>query len=155
LQVQLDYEVLKRLDARLAYRWYDVNANYDGQLLNAPFISRHRAFLNLAYHSINYWRFDITLNWQGSKRIPETYTNPEPYRLQSNSPDFYMINSQVSKTWNEKFEIYAGVENLLNYKQDDPILASDQPFGPYFDSSLVWGPIFGRNIYTGVRFWIK
>ena len=43
-------------------------------------------------------------------------------------------------------------ENLFDYRQDDPIIAPDDPFGPYFDSGFVWGPIFGRNIYAGVRY---
>ena len=154
-QVKLDYEIIKRLDARLAYRWYDVNSTFDGQLLQSPLVSNNRAFLNLAYHSMNFWRYDFTLNWQGRKRIPDTSSNPEPYRVEDISPDFFLINAQVSKTWREKFEVYVGVENLLNYRQEDPILSSDQPFSPYFDSSLVWGPVFGRNTYLGLRFWVK
>ena len=154
-QAHLDYELVKRLDARLAYRWYDVNSTFDGQLLPTPLVSRHRAFLNLAYSSIDYWKYDFTLNWQGSKRIPGTSTNPEPFRLEDKSPNFFIVNAQVSKTWREKFEVYVGVENLLNYRQEDPIISSEQPFSPYFDSSLVWGPVFGRNTYLGLRFWVK
>ncbi len=65
------------------------------------------------------------------------------------------MNTQISKTFREKLELYLGAENLLNFKQDSPILASDDPFGPYFDASLVWGPVFGRNIYFGLRFKLK
>lgn len=39
--------------------------------------------------------------------------------------------------------------------QEDPVLASDDPFGPYFDASLIWGPVFGRKIYAGLRFRIN
>jgi outer membrane receptor protein involved in Fe transport len=55
----------------------------------------------------------------------------------------------------EKLNVYVGVENLLNYTQKDPTLASDDPFGSYFDSSMAWGPIFGRNIYAGIRYTLK
>ena len=65
------------------------------------------------------------------------------------------MNAQVSKNWKEKLEVYVGVENFLNNTQEDPIVASDDPFGPYFDSSMVWGPIFGRNIYAGVRYTLR
>ncbi|MBN1416384.1 MAG: TonB-dependent receptor [Bacteroidales bacterium] len=95
------------------------------------------------------------MNGQGPKRIPYTASNPEQYRLPERSPGFLVVNMHISKTWRDKFEVYAGVENLLNYKQKDPILANDQPFSPYFDSSLVWGPVFGRNLYAGVRYRIK
>ena len=65
------------------------------------------------------------------------------------------MNAQISKSFREKLEIYVGAENLLNYKQPYPILASDDPFGPYFDASLIWGPVFGRNIYFGLRYKLK
>ena len=66
-----------------------------------------------------------------------------------------MMNAQISKLWNETFEVYLGMENILGFRQDQPILASDQPFSEYFDSSLVWGPIFGRNTYLGFRYRIR
>jgi hypothetical protein len=48
-----------------------------------------------------------------------------------------------------------GGENITNYYQERVIVGSDQPFGQYFDASLVWGPISGRMFYTGARFKIK
>jgi outer membrane receptor for ferrienterochelin and colicins len=154
-QVQFDYEMLKRFDVRLAYRLYDVQTTYSGTIMQRPLVSRNRAFVNLAYETRKYWKFDATVNGQGTKRIPATGSNPEAYRLPQQSPGYMMLNLHISKTWREKFEAYAGVENLLNYRQSDPILASDDPFGPYFDSSMVWGPVFGRNIYAGLRLRIK
>jgi hypothetical protein len=65
------------------------------------------------------------------------------------------MNAQVSKGWNDNFEIYLGGENLLNFRQDNPILAADDPFGDFFDSSLVWGPVFGRKLYVGLRYRLK
>ena len=48
-----------------------------------------------------------------------------------------------------------GWKNLLNYVQENPIIASEDPFGPWFDASLIWGPIFGRKFYAGLRFRIS
>ncbi len=154
-QAQLDYELIKRLDFRLAYRMFDVKTTYNGKLMQKPLIAKHRAFVNIAYQTRKYWRFDITANWQGEKRIPSTNSNPETYQLPGYSPDYVLMNAQISKEWREKFEIYAGVENLLDYKQEKPILSSEDPFSPYFDSSLIWGPIFGRNTYVGLRYYLK
>ncbi len=154
-QIQADYELINRFDVRLAYRWYDVKSTYSGELMDKPLVSSHRAFINLAYQTRSYWSFDLTFNWQGQKRLPYTGNNPEQYVLSDYSPNFYVMNVQVSKNWNKKFEIYAGVENLFDFRQDDPILASDDPFGPYFDASMVWGPVFGRNIYGGLRFYLR
>ncbi len=50
---------------------------------------------------------------------------------------------------------YLGAGNLLDFKQGNPILASDNPFGDYFDASLIWGPIFGRKIYFGFRYTLR
>lgn len=154
-QVQVDYELIKRFDIRLAYRWYDVQTTYSGRLMQKPLVSGNRAFINMAYETRNHWKFDATVNGQGSKRIPSTAGNPEEYRLPARSPGYMVVNAHVSKTWREKFEVYIGVENLFDFRQDDPIVAADQPFSPWFDSSLIWGPVFGRNIYAGLRYRIK
>ncbi len=151
-QVQVDYPVLERLDARLAYRWYDVKSTFDGDLKQMPLVAKHRAFANLGYESLTQWKFDLTVNWQGQKRIPSTASNPEQYQKADWSPDFFQVNGQISKIWMENLDVYIGVENLLNQQQSNPILASDAPFSEYFDSSLIWGSVMGRNIYMGFRY---
>ena len=151
-QIQLDLEPLQRYDIRLAYRLNDVRTTYGTEFLARPLSARHRAFANMAYSTKNLWSFDITWNWQGSKRIPGTESNTEPYRLEESSPSFSLVNLQIGKTVFQRLELYAGIENLFGYVQKDPILASDDPFGPYFDASLVWGPVFGRKLYAGLRF---
>ena len=154
-QAQVDYELIKRLDIRVVYRWFDVRTTYNGDLLQKPLVSPHRAFVNLSYNSEKLLKLDLTVNWQSSKRIPNTLSNPEEYRLSSRSPDFVVANFQISKSWDQRFDIYMGVENLFGFRQENPILSSDQPFSEYFDSTLVWGPIFGRNTYLGLRFRLR
>jgi outer membrane receptor for ferrienterochelin and colicin len=150
-QAQFDYELIRNLDVRLAYRWYDVMTDYSGTLLSKPYISRHRAFVNLSYETKNDWKFDYTVQWQGPKRIPNTESNPVEYQLDKQSPDLILMNAQVSKSWKDRFAVYVGMENITNVKQPNPILASNDPFGRYFDSSFIWGPIFGRMTYVGFR----
>lgn len=74
--------------------------------------------------------------------------------METMSPSYTLLNTQITKYF-KRFEIYIGGENLTNYKQQNPILASDDPFGEYFDSSMIWGPISGRKIYAGIRYHIK
>jgi hypothetical protein len=64
------------------------------------------------------------------------------------------MNAQLTKSIGEKkpVELYVGVENLTNFFQKQVIVAADQPFSPWFDASLVWGPITGRMFYAGFRF---
>lgn len=152
VQAELNYELLKNLDVRLAYKWLDVNTDYEGELLQKPLISKHRAFINLEYKILNKWRFDYTTQWYGKKRIPYTASNPEAFRLEAYSPAFFQISAQVTRTFGDKWEAYIGGENLTGYKQKDPIIDAANPYSKYFDGSLVWGPITGQMIYIGARF---
>jgi len=145
LQAEVNYEVFKMLDVRLAYRWYDVQTDYlDGQLTR-PLLAQNRAFMNIAYDGLRSWNIDYTLQWIGAKRIPGAVTGSEY------SPDFFLMNAQVTKSWGN-FDLYLGIENILNFTQADPILGANEPFAQGFDSSIVWGPIFGRMTYLGARF---
>jgi outer membrane receptor for ferrienterochelin and colicin len=155
LQVQVDYELIRRFDVRLAYRWLNVETDYLGGRLQRPMISRDRAFVNLAYETKNLWMFDYTVQWLGSQRLPNTQDNPISYQALSKSPDYVLMNAQITKDFSEKFSAYLGIENLTDFKLEDPIIASDQPFSPYFDSSFVWGPVFGRMAYVGFRYRLK
>jgi hypothetical protein len=67
------------------------------------------------------------------------------------------MNAQLTKSFGSKvpMDIYIGAENLTNFFQKNAILAADQPFGQYFDASMVWGPITGRMLYMGWRMKIK
>lgn len=150
-QTQLDYEPIRNFDVRLAYRWYDVQTTYSGILKQRPLVAKHRAFVNLGYETNNTWRFDYTMNWVGAKRIPSVYNDAGAQIASEQSPSYVQMNAQISKTWNEKLELYIGGENLTNYLQPSPIIGAANPFSGPFDASMVWGPVMGRNIYAGLR----
>ncbi|MFL5787461.1 MAG: cation transporter [Flavisolibacter sp.] len=156
LQTELNFIPLNNLYIKLAYRLYDVKTTYGNQLLEKPLIAKHRGFANLAY-DLNGWKLDYTINIVGNKRIPSTGANPDPYKLSDYSPSYLTMNAQVSKSLGQKklFDVYVGAENLTNYFQKNAIISSDQPFSPYFDASLIWGPVTGRLIYGGLRFTLK
>lgn len=155
-QAELSMEPVKKLDVRIAYRYFDVKATYNGKLLQRPLTAANRAFANVAY-AINGWKFDYTISYNGKKRIPGTPGTPVQYQRALSSPDYVMMGSQVTKSFgkNNPVDVYVGVENIGNYFQKDVIIAADQPFSPYFDASMVWGPVSGRMFYTGFRFKIK
>lgn len=120
-------------------------------------MAKHRGFMNLAYALESGWNFDYTLNIVGQKRLPSTAANPVPYQLEEYSPAYATMNAQISKTFgaSKNFDIYVGAENFTNYFQKNPILAYDDPFGNYFDTNMLWGPLSGRLFYTGIRYFIK
>ncbi|WP_185152864.1 TonB-dependent receptor, partial [Fulvivirga aurantia] len=135
IQAQVDYELVRNLDIRMAYRWLDVQVDYTSGQLQKPLVPKNRAFFNAEYKTKSNWAFDYTLQWTGEQRIPNTTENPEQYQAESFSPDFITMNAQITKSFNKGWDVYVGVENAANYTQDDPILASAEPFSPYFDSS--------------------
>lgn len=151
-QIELDYELFKRFDIRMAYRFYDVKSTYSGQLLERPLISRHRAFINLEYKIKGNWSFDLTAQWYGNRRMPYTGDKPEMYQLPSRTPGYFLLNGQISKTVFMNFDAYIGFENILNFQQKDPILAANTPQNENFDAGLIWGPVFGRMTYLGIRY---
>ncbi len=155
LQFQVDYQLARRFDLRLAYRWLDVETDYLNGRLQRPLIPKDRAFANLSYKTKNNWVFDYTVQRVGQQRIPNTTANPVEYQLASFSDPYVMMNAQVTKDIGAKWSVYLGVENLTNFKLSNPIVAANDPFGPYFDSSMVWGPVFGRMYYGGFRYRVK
>lgn len=153
IQTQLDWTIVKNLDLRLAYRYNDVKTNYSGNLLYKPLVSPHRTFANIAYELPKQgWKLDYTISWQSTKRIANTESNPEIYRLQARSQAFFVSNAQITKTFGKKFELYFGGENIFNFIQPNAIISSGEPFGQYFDASQAWGPVFGRMLYGGFRY---
>lgn len=155
LQAQLDYEVIRRFDVRLAYRYLDVQTDYLGGRLQRPLIPQHRAFINTGYETKNKWKFDFTAQWLGRQRIPYTLSNPDGYRLPLEAPEYVLLNAQVTKDFKSRWSVYLGMENINNFTLGNPIVSAEEPFSPYFDSSLVWGPIFGRMTYAGFRYKIQ
>ncbi len=151
LQAELNYELLKKFDVRLAYRWLDVQTTYGGRLLEKPFTAKHRAFINLAYETADKWKFDYTVQWISRKRLPATAANPAEYRMPDYSPSFFQMAAQVTKVFSPVFELYVGGENLTNYIQRYAIIDAQHPFGSYFDGSMTWGPVLGRMLYVGTR----
>jgi outer membrane receptor for ferrienterochelin and colicins len=158
-QIEFGWEIRKRLNIKTAYRFVDTKMSYKTGLLQKALVSMHRTFVNVSYETKNkHWLLDATLQYNGKKRLPQTTTNPSDYQRAAYSPDFYNVLAQltyVTKIKKADFNMYVGVENLLNYKQQNPIVASDAPFSKYFDASMVWGPIYGRMLYAGLRFKIK
>jgi len=157
LQAELRFNPLAKLEARLAYRLMDVQTDYESGRKSKPLLAKHRGFVNLGYAAEKGWNFDYTLNIVGPKRLPSTAENPEVYRMVEKTDTYITMNAQVSKTFGSKknFDIYIGGENLTNYFQKNPILAADDPFGQYFDTTLLWAPLTGRMFYTGIRYHIK
>ena len=159
-QTEINYFINDNLNLRLAYKYYDIQTDYASGKLSKPLTPNHRLFANISYETkklddIKQWKFDLTYNFIGEQRLPDTSTNTVEYQLEEYSNSYSLLNTQITKVFTEKFEMYFGVENLTDLKQKNPILASDDPFGDSFDSTIIYAPIFGRMLYSGLRFKIN
>ena len=69
------------------------------------------------------------------------------------APSYFVINAKAVYHLKSNWEIYVGAENLLNYTQAGS--AHDEPhyFDQYgnFNTSHIWGPLRGRQMYAGIR----
>lgn len=151
-QLQLDYELIKNLDVTAAFRYTDVQSTYDGVLKKRPLTSDYKGLFTVSYATNDQgWQFDFTTQFNGGGRIPSTAGLPQQYQREETFNPYTIMNFQATK-YLGMFELYAGVENITDFVQKNPVIAAESPFGPNFDSSLIWGPVHGRKIYLGMRF---
>jgi outer membrane receptor for ferrienterochelin and colicins len=159
-QLEFNYELAKHLELRSAYKYYDVKTDYLSGKYQRPLQAAHRFFGNLGYETSilnkgQQWKFDFTYNWIGEQQLPYTASNPVAYQLPEFSPSYSLMNAQITKVFSSTFEIYVGGENIGNYTQNPAIVDSQNPFGPYFDATVLYAPVFGQMYYAGLRFKIK
>jgi outer membrane receptor protein involved in Fe transport len=156
-QAEFSFEPFERMDVRTAYKYYDVRVDYREGRLERPLTPRNRLFVNAGYLTLakdngSQWKFDLTYNWLDSQRFPSTQGNPPADLRPERTPTVTTLNAQLTRVFSKRFEVYLGGENILDYRQDNPILGADDPFGPSFDTTFVYGPIFGSMYYAGLRF---
>lgn len=145
-------EINRDIDLKFSHRWYDVRTTYDGVLRERPFTPQHRGMVSVAYTDPKeHWRADVTLNIFGEGRIPSTTTSPEQFRMPGRSPAYSTVFAQLTRVLGP-WEVYLGVENLTSTIQRQQIIAPEDPFGPYFDASMIWGPTNKAMFYGGFRF---
>jgi len=151
-QADLSFNPFKGFDVFAAFRYnhteitlHDANGSYQ---VERPLTSRYRGLINLSYATrLKKWVFDATAQMNGPSRIPSLTGYSQKTEM---SPAFPIYFAQITKN-TKRFDVYLGVENIFDYRQENPIIDSQNPFGMNFDSSLIWGPLMGRKFYAGIR----
>lgn len=152
LQAELVSRWWQVFELKLSYIFLDVYRMVSDKKEVLPFNPRHRLLISSSYEpKSKAWHLDANLHWYGSQRLPFTGNNPQALRLPDQSPVFSVLNFQFTKVWN-RVEVYAGVENVFDFRQLRPLLNWQQPFDRYFDTAFVWGPVRGREAYIGFRY---
>lgn len=154
-QTQFDFSPFKNFEVRLAYKYYDVQADYVDGRREVPFMAKQRGFVNLAYatnknKNEGFWSFDTTLNMVGKQRLPNTSSNPAEFQLPMYSNSYAVLNAQIARNFNKKIRAYVGGENLTSYHQEHAIVDFKNPFGNYFDGGMVYAAIMKANFYVGL-----
>ncbi|MCR9065713.1 MAG: TonB-dependent receptor, partial [Cytophagales bacterium] len=153
VQAELSLVPSNRWELKAAYRWLNVKhymrtSEGENVVRQRVFVPRDLVLLNGTY-SLPYdkWKVDLTLQYKGKQRIP--FETTDRY-----ADGFVTVNTQISRNF-VNWEYYLGAENLTNFRQPNPIITPDNPFGDVFDAGQTWGPVVGRIIYAGARFKIR
>ncbi len=82
---------------------------------------------------------------------------PTPYATADGFPSwparykgYEQLSAQITRFF-RFWSIYVGGENITNFKQKNPVIGADDPWGPNFDSTMIWGPVHGTIGYIGIR----
>lgn len=154
-QAESNLKFYKVMDFKLSYNFLDVYRVQVGKKEILPFNARHRVASAVSYEPRNKrWHADVNAHWFGEQRLPNTASNPVEFRQPEKSKSFTTVNAQFTKVW-KQLELYAGCENIFDFRQKRPIVSWQNLFSPYFDTAFVWGPTRGREMYVGVRYKIK
>ncbi len=152
LQAELSLPVSKTIDIRFAYKYLDVRSEFGGELQQRVMIPKHRGFVNIAYQTRNKrWEYDLTCSVIGQVRLPQNLLPDGTYTKDNMSEVYPLVSGQFTHVF-KKWDFYLGGENIFNYRQSNPIIDAQNPFSQTFDATRVWAPIFGANVYLGVRF---
>ena len=151
-QAEINLKFQKRFDFKAGYTFLDVYREVNHKKLLLPFNAAHKFLTTFSYKPLtSKFHVDANVHWLGKQRLPDTQSNPLAFQRAGFSNPYTLVNLQFTYTF-KKFEVYTGCENIFDFRQKQPILSWQNPFSPYFDTSFVWGPTRGRELYLGFRF---
>lgn len=151
-QAEIYLKLYKRFELKNGYNYLDVYRVTAGTKQLLPFNPMHKFLMTFSYKPLtNKYHLDINMHWYGKQRLPDTKSNPLEFQRPDFSEPYTIINAQFTCNF-KNTEVYAGCENIADFRQYQPINSWQNPFSPYFDTSSVWGPTRGREIYAGIRF---
>lgn len=142
LQIDATYPFFEGFTATGAFRYVNAQTTYDGVLHLRPLTSRYKGLLTMSYKTpLELWHFDLTGQLNGGGELYD----------HTSYPAYFQLQAQVTRDF-RRFSVYAGGENLTNYRMKNPILFADNPWSAMFDATQVWGPTDGAMFYVGLRF---
>ena len=166
VQVEASMEVLRGWTWTAAFRWTDVEQTtgvtgyglrVTGYELRAKALTnRFKGVITTSYQTpLKKWQFDVTVQFNGISRMPDGFVARGDFLGGYGTPKpiswYPQLMAQVTKYF-RTCSLYLGAENMTNFRQDSPIIGADDPYGPDFDASMVFGPTTGWKVYLGFRY---
>jgi outer membrane receptor protein involved in Fe transport len=158
--IQLDFSVdpIERFNITVTTRYTNAKIELAGKgLVEKPMTSRFKGVVNLQYSThLNKWIFDFTASLNGSCRVYDfmkDFKDADGNLLYKDgrTPMFPMLYAQVTRRF-KGWDVYAGAENLTNFRQKNAIIGAENPAQASFDVSCIWGPLMGIKAHVGFRF---
>ncbi len=153
-QIDFNWQPLPRFDVLVTFRYNDTRIKLQNSMSEEfiererPLVDKFKGLINLQYATkFRKWVFDFTAQINGQSRLPITTVEQSGMAY---SPVYPMLYAQVTKNF-KRWNIYLGCENLLDYRQTNPVLNAESPFSTDFNAAVIWGPLMGRRVYLGVR----
>ncbi len=147
--------------------WMDVyfeQRDADGRLeRQAQFFAPEWSGTVTLGHQWRRWSTDLSGQWNGPMRA---VVLPNDFRPEY-TPGYALLNLQVRHTFNDRWEVYGGVRNLLDFVPTDALLRPFDPFdasaddpvtnpnGYTFDTGYAFAPLIGRRGFVGVRWTLR
>jgi hypothetical protein len=151
-QTELSFSPHKTLTLRLAYKYLQVKANYNGVSQQQVMIPQHRGLFNVAFVSRNKrWEADATFSLYGRMRLHDVLLPDGQIMEAELSKRVPQVLAQVTHHF-KHLDVYIGGENLANFTQKNPIISANDPYNAAFDATRVWAPVLGTVIYAGFRY---
>ena len=169
-QIEADMELLRGWTMTAAFRYTDVQqstfsaAKNTYLLRDKPLQNKFKGIISTSYRTpLHTWQFDFTAQFNGYGRMPDGFVIPDgSSQYQERKGYVYhrwfpQLLAQITKYW-RTCSLYAGAENMTNFRQDSPIVGARMADSGYidptsadYDASMVWGPIHGWKVYICFR----
>lgn len=140
--------------------WMEVFSEQEGLREDLYFAPKWSGTFTASYELPKQWTVDLTGQLYGPMRLP---VQPNDYRP-GYSPTHTLLNVQLKHRFNERWELYGGVKNLLDFVPSDPLMRpfdpfdkqvddpTGNPFGYTFDPSYIYASLQGIRGFLGLRY---
>jgi outer membrane receptor for ferrienterochelin and colicins len=153
VEVSFDYEnFILPVKTNISYEFLETYKEENNVRNDIEFNPRHVVNVRLDY-KLRGPEIDINITgkWVGQQKLPEIL---EPVPRPDISEPYTVWNLNLQKNFSS-FSLSLGMKNIFNYTQPTPLIDAANPFGEYFDTVYIYGPLHGRELTAGIQFTFK